>query len=145
MKNNQPKTFYGYKIDASQPFELQIHLPLDYDVKEGQVIRIGEEGVAIAVADTPAEKRISPAARRREAVGYKGCSFIISGAFFCLLSTKEVKVKIGDYLGCDLDNANVVDLNAPNSLPLYRVDGINYPQDGSNPILFISFTQPVHP
>lgn len=42
MKTNQPKTFYGYKIDASQPFELQIHLPLDYDVKEGQVIRIGK-------------------------------------------------------------------------------------------------------
>ena len=129
MKHNQPTTFYGYKIDASKPFELQIHLPLDYDVKEGQVIRIGDEGVAIAVADTPAEQR---------------GSFIISGAFFCFLSTKEVKVKVGDYLGCDLDNANVVDLNAPNSLPLYRVDGINYPQDGSNPILFISFTQPVH-
>ena len=85
---------------------------------------------SVAVADTPAEQR---------------GSFIISGAFFCFLSTKEVKVKVGDYLGCDLDNANVVDLNAPNSLPLYRVDGINYPQDGSNPILFISFTQPVHP
>ena len=130
MKHNQPTTFYSYKIDASQPFELQIHLPLDYDVKAGQVIRIGDEGVAIAVADTPSEQR---------------GSFIISGAFFCFLSTKEVKVKVGDYLGCDIDNANVVDLNAPNSLPLYRVDGINYPQDGSNPILFISFTQPVHP
>ena len=130
MKNNQPKTFYGYKIDASQPFELQIHLPLDYDVKEGQVIRIGEEGVAIAVADTPAEKR---------------GSFIISGAFFCLLSTKEVKVKIGDYLGCDLDNANVVDLNAPNSLPLYEVTDIMRPKDGTPPILILAFTQPVHP
>ena len=130
MKNNQPKTFYGYKIDASQPFELQIHLPLDYDVKEGQVIRVGDEGVAIAVADTPAEK----------------CgSFIISGAFFCLLSTKEVKVKIGDYLGCDLDNANVVDLNAPNSLPLYEVTDIMRPKDGSYPILILAFTQPVHP
>ena len=40
----QPKTFYGYKIDASEPFELQIHLPLDYDVKAGQVIRIGHMG-----------------------------------------------------------------------------------------------------
>ena len=84
MKHNQPTTFYGYKIDASKPFELQIHLPLDYDVKAGQVIRIGDEGVAIAVADTPAEQR---------------GSFIISGAFFCFLSTKEVKVKVGDYLG----------------------------------------------
>ena len=33
MKHNQPTTFYSYKIDASQPFELQIHLPLYYDVK----------------------------------------------------------------------------------------------------------------
>ena len=30
-----PKTFYGYKIDASEPFELQIQLTLDYDVKQG--------------------------------------------------------------------------------------------------------------
>ncbi len=126
----QPKTFYGYKIDASQPFEEQIQLVLDYDVKQGEVIRVGEEGVAIAVADTPAEER---------------GRFIISGVFFCFLKSHDEKVKVGDYLGCDLDNANVVDLNAPNSLPLYRVDGINYPQDGSNPILFISFTQPVHP
>ena len=126
----QPKTFYGYKIDASEPFEQQIQLALDYDVKQGQVIRVGDEGVAIAVADTPAEKR---------------GKFIISGVFFCFLKSHDEKVKVGDYLGCDLDNANVVDLNAPNSLPLYRVDGINYPQDGSNPILFISFTQPVHP
>ena len=126
----QAKTFYGYKIDASQPFEQQIQLVLDYDVKQGEVIRVGEEGVAIAVADTPAEER---------------GRFIISGVFFCFLKSHDEKVKVGDYLGCDLDNANVVDLNAPNSLPLYRVDGINYPQDGSNPILFISFTQPVHP
>ena len=126
----QPKTFHGYKIDASEPFEQQIQLALDYDVKQGQVIRVGDEGVAIAVADTPAEKR---------------GKFIISGVFFCFLKSHDEKVKVGDYLGCDLDNANVVDLNAPNSLPLYRVDGINYPQDGSNPILFISFTQPVHP
>ena len=126
----QPKTFYGYKIDASQPFEEQIQLVLDYDVKQGEVIRVGEEGVAIAVADTPAEER---------------GRFIISGVFFCFLKSHDEKVKVGDYLGCDLDNANVVDLNVPNSLPLYEVTDIMRPKDGSYPILILAFTQPVHP
>ena len=126
----QPKTFYGYKIDASQPFEEQIQLVLDYDVKQGEVIRVGKEGVAIAVADTPAEER---------------GRFIISGVFFCFLKSHDEKVKVGDYLGCDLSTSDVVDFNAANSLPLYEVMDIMRPKDGSHPILILAFTQPVHP
>jgi len=130
MRPNQPKTFYGYKIDDSNPFELQIKMSLDYDVKQGEVIRVGENGVAIAVADTPAEKR---------------GSFIISGVFFVILKSHDVKVNVGDFLGCDLSNADAVGRDAPNSLPLYQVTDISYPKDGSYPVLFLAFTQPVHP